>query len=166
MGYVFNPLAIYYVYDCDAKLRAVIYEVTNTFGERHSYLFSISWDDEQKKVIRHRCDKAFYVSPFISQQSSYDFRLMVPGTRLSVVICQSEYSQPVLNASFTATQDELSDRKLAVMFFKYPLMTAKIILAIHWQAFRLWRKGVTFLRHTVAPKQALTITTSHKDNAE
>lgn len=139
-GYVFNPLSVFYCYDDDQRLGAIIYEVNNTFGERHSYL--IKTGEKETTQIRQKADKQFYVSPFMPMDAPYQFRMLAPKDRVSVCIRQTDEQGSLLHAVFNGTRTDLSDKSLTKIFFKYPLMTLKVIAGIHWEAFRLWRKGV------------------------
>ena len=94
-GYVFNPLSIFYCYDKYAKLQAVLYEVKNTFNEQHTYVFRSKASSD---LILHKCDKKFYVSPFIEMKTSYNFRLSKPGKSINILIKQTDSSGPLLTA--------------------------------------------------------------------
>ena len=138
-GYVFNPLSIFYCYDENLQLKAVLYEVKNTFNEQHTYVFSAS---PSSKLILHRCDKKFYVSPFMEMKTFYNFRLLKPGKIINVFIKQSDIDGALLIACQAGKQLELNSKNLFVQFLKHPLMSFKVILAIHYEAFRLWTKGI------------------------
>ncbi|WP_286239148.1 DUF1365 domain-containing protein [Neptuniibacter halophilus] len=142
LGYTFNPLSVYYCYDANEELAVVLYEVSNTFGSRHTYILPA---EAQARPLQHSCDKAMYVSPFMPMQTRYGFRILPPQQQVSVLIRQtdSRSGDPLLNASFTGKRTALGDRQLARLFFTYPLMTLKVIAAIHWEALRLWRKKLS-----------------------
>lgn len=148
LGYVFNPLSIYYVRDLQGVLRVVLYEVTNTYRDRHSYLLPVSGDGA---VIRQHCDKNMYVSPFIGMQARYHFRLSEPGEQLSVAIREETPEGNVLFAAQSGVRKPLTDGILARMFIRHPLMTLKVIGGIHWEALKLWRKGARVFRHPAPP---------------
>ncbi|MGH7089323.1 MAG: DUF1365 domain-containing protein [Stellaceae bacterium] len=154
LGYVFNPLSIYFCHRADGALRAILYEVSNTFGQHHSYLIPVKGEAQP---IRQSCDKGFYVSPFMEMESRYEFRLAAPEERLAVYIRQSDPQGPILHASLEGRRAILSDANLARAFVRYPLMTVKVIAGIHWEALRLWRKGVTFHRRPAPPLESVTI---------
>jgi DUF1365 family protein len=145
-GYVFNPLSVWFCHDRDNALKAIVYEVHNTYGERHSYAFACAG----MAVPRHACDKAFYVSPFLSADCRYRFRVDPPGERVSIAIQEEEYGAPVLSASFCGTREALNDYALFTKLVRYPLMTLKVIVAIHYEAVRLMLKGVRRHRHVPA----------------
>ena len=155
LGYVFNPISIYFCHGADGALRALVYEVTNTFHERHTYVFPVEKGDAAP--FRHSCPKALYVSPFIGMEARYHFAIVPPDERLAVAIRETDPSGPVLNASFTAKRAKLSDATLAGYGVSYLLMTVKVMAGIHWEAFKLWRKGIGIHTHRPPPAQTATI---------
>jgi len=140
-GYVFNPLSIFYCYDSE-RLRAIFYEVKNTFNEQHTYIFKVI--DHEK--IEQKCKKKFYVSPFMNMNTYYNFKLLNPNKKLSVFIKQTDDKGAILTATQVGDKKEFSFKQLLINFFKYPLMTIKIITSIHFEAFLLWRKGAIYRR--------------------
>ena len=142
-GYVFNPLSIFYCYE-NNDLRAIFYEVKNTFNEQHTYIFKIK--DNEK--IEQKCKKKFYVSPFMNMETYYNFKLLNPEDRLSIFIKQTDGEETVLTATQTGEKREFSFKQLLINFFKYPLMTIKIISSIHYEAFFLWKKGAVYRKRT------------------
>ena len=138
-GYVFNPLSIFYCYDSE-KLRAIFYEVKNTYNEQHTYIFKVL--DHEK--IEQKCQKKFYVSPFMNMNTYYNFRLLNPNEKLSVLIKQTDDQGAILTATQVGDKKEFSFKQLLINFFKYPLMTIKIITSIHFEAFLLWKKGAIY----------------------
>ena len=87
LGYVFNPLSIFFVYNKNSSLIAILYEVKNTFGEQHTYVFKV---DANEQLIKNSCAKKFYVSPFMDLSSEYFFKILNPGNKLSVIIDQRD----------------------------------------------------------------------------
>lgn len=144
-GYVFNPLSVWFCHDEVGALKAVIYEVHNTYGERHAYVFGA----DGESLVRHDCAKEFYVSPFLAPDCRYRFRIHPPGEMVAVAIQEEEAGAPVLNASFAGNRRALTDRSLLAMLFRYPLMTVKVFAAIHFEAVRLMLKGIR--RHPHSP---------------
>ena len=138
-GYVFNPLSIFYCYENDL-IKAVFYEVKNTFNEQHTYIFKT----KNNKSIEKKCKKRFYVSPFMDMDTYYNFKLSKPDSKLFVSIKQSDKKGHILSAVQTGERKELSFKQLIINFFKYPLMTVKIISAIHFEALLLWKKGAIY----------------------
>ena len=138
-GYVFNPLSIFYCYQ-ENNLKAIFYEVKNTFNEQHTYIFKVI--DGEK--IEQKCKKKFYVSPFMDMNTFYNFKLKAPGEKLSVIIKQTDDAGTVLTATQEGNRKKLNFKQLLINFFKYPLMTIKIIGSIHFEAFLLWKKGAIY----------------------
>ena len=161
LGYVFNPLTIFYCFDRHDDLTATVYEVSNTFGERHSYVVATRLDGN--RLVPQECDKVFYVSPFMPMPCRYRFLGHPPGEKACAVIRQGDQEGHLMTASFRGSRLELSDRTLMRCFFSYPLMTLKVIGAIHWEALRLWLKKVPVHRHVPTPSQAVSIV-SAQDN--
>jgi len=138
-GYVFNPLSIFYCYE-NNRLKAIFYEVKNTFNEQHTYIFKIKNDEK----IEQKCKKKFYVSPFMNMETYYNFKLLSPKEKLSIFIKQTDGEETILTATQTGDRKEFSFKQLLFNFFKYPLMTIKIISSIHYEAFFLWKKGAVY----------------------
>lgn len=159
LGYVFNPLSVYFCYDAEAHLRAVLYEVCNTFGEAHTYVVPI--DGAGEAVLRHSFDKAFYVSPFIPMDCAYEMAVLTPGERISVTIAQSDADGALLAATFSGAAQPLTDRFLAAALLRYPLVTLKVIAGIHWEALKLWCKRIPMFRHPAAPAIAVSIVSTN-----
>ena len=151
LGYVFNPLSIFYCYH-NNQLKIVFYEVKNTFNEQHTYIFKVN----KKKIVEQHCKRRFYVSPFMDMNTKYDFKLLNPGKKLFVSIIQSDKKGKVLTAVQTGKRKELSTKQLIINFFRYPLMTAKIIIAIHFEALLLWKKGAIYRPRTKKIKNNLS----------
>ncbi|MGG7518379.1 DUF1365 domain-containing protein [Allorhizobium undicola] len=148
LGYVFNPLTVYFCHDDKDGLVAVLYEVCNTFHERHTYI--IPAQAEQGGDVRHACAKEMYVSPFVPMDCLYRFRIRPPAEGVLIAIHESDAEGPLLYAAFAGRRHELTDRSLMTAFLSYPLMTLKVMGAIHWEALRLWLKGVPVFRHRKA----------------
>ena len=140
LGYVFNPLSVFYCYNESGQLRAILYEVSNTFGQRHSYLIPV--DTASSDVIRQCAEKAFYVSPFMPMKTAYQFRIQPPNENLAVMIRQSDDQGPLFDATFSGKRIEITQQSILKTFIRHPLMTLKVIGGIHWEALRLWRKGM------------------------
>ncbi len=154
LGYVFNPLSIFFVYNKNENLICILYEVKNTFGEQHTYVFKV---EDQKKLIQNNCSKKFHVSPFIEMDCNYFFRILNPGQKLSVIIDQYDQEGKILFASQDGERSELTSKNLMNSYLKHPLMTLKIISAIHFEAFKLWMKGIKFIKKKFKIKNNLTI---------
>jgi DUF1365 family protein len=154
LGYVFNPLSVYFCYDAEGALIAAIYAVRNTFGERHTYVAPVLAGELSEAGLRQTRRKLFHVSPFIGMDARYHFRLMPPGETVRLRIHETENGEPVLAATFVGNRRPLDDRTLAGCLLKFPLMTWKIMAGIHWEALKLWLKGAKFHRSPPAPATA------------
>ena len=153
-GYVFNPLSIFYCYDEKSQIKAILYEVKNTFNEQHTYVFAAS---SSSNLILHKCNKKFYVSPFMEMETFYNFRLLKPGVTLNVFIKQGDKKGALLTACQIGKKVEMSSRNLLFQFLRHPLMSFKVILAIHFEALRLWIKGVRLVKRKIKIKNNLSI---------
>ena len=154
LGFVFNPLSVFYVYNLQNKLISILYEVKNTFGEQHTYIFKITKDEN---LVQNKCAKKFHVSPFIEMDCNYFFRLLKPGDKISVIIDQYDKEDKILFASQDGIRTEFNSKELIKSYLKHPLMTFKIIIAIHYEAFKLWLKGIKFIKKKIKIKNNITI---------
>ena len=154
LGFVFNPLSVFYVYNLQNKLISILYEVKNTFGEQHTYIFKITKDEN---LVQNKCAKKFHVSPFIEMDCNYFFRLLKPGDKISVIIDQYDKEDKILFASQDGIRTDFNSKELIKSYLKHPLMTFKIIIAIHYEAFKLWIKGIKFIKKKIKIKNNITI---------
>ncbi len=149
-GYVFNPLTLFFCRNQAGALRAVLYEVSNTFHERHTYIIPVQ---EAQETIRQGCAKEFYVSPFMPMNCTYDFYIEAPSETTLIRIEEADPEGMMLIASFKGKRVEMSDATIARMLFRHPLMTLKVTAGIYWEALKLWKKGLPIFRHASgAPK--------------
>jgi DUF1365 family protein len=144
LGYVFNPLSVFFCHDADGNLAALIYQVSNTFGARHAYV--LPCNGGETPAMRQNCRKAFYVSPFNDVSGGYTFTVLLPTDQVSIHIDQEDGVGTFFQAGFSGRRSALSDRALLKLAVRYPLMTVKVIAAIHWEALRLLMKGVPLQR--------------------
>ena len=149
-GYVFNPLSIFYYFDKNGLFRAVIYQVNNTFGDRHCYVIPIRKRHHPKGLYAHSAEKKLFVSPFISMSATYHFYVNEPQDNVQLVIHEFENARQVLVASLTGKAKILSDRTIFTTALRYPFLTFKVIGAIHWNALLLWLKRIPIF-HYPAP---------------
>ena len=156
-GYVFNPLSIWFCFDLDRRLRALIYEVSNTFGEDHAYVVPLAEPASSGERVRTRFDKELFVSPFIDMDARYDFTTRVPDERATVAVRETVGAERILDASITTRRVPLSGPTLARVSFTHPLVTLKVIAGIHWQALRLWRAGAPYRRRGAPPRQRVSV---------
>ncbi len=157
LGYGFNPLSVYFCHHADGRLMATIYEVSNTFGERHSYIIAVDSKTAETGEIRQQAKKDFYVSPFLDQDLTYHFRLERPGERISVAVEVRTDDEPMLLASLTGERRRLDDAGLAWLLVAHPFLTGKVIAAIHWEALRLVLKGIRLRPRPSPPPRPVTI---------
>lgn len=156
LGYVFNPISVWFCHHRDGTLRAILYEVSNTFGEQHAYLVPTE-PAVAGETVRRTFDKELFVSPFIDMEARYDFRTRVPDERLSVVVREDVAEGRVLTATLRAEREPFTGARLARAFFRTPLLTLKVIGGIHWEALKLWRKGAPYRRRGTPPEHAVTV---------
>jgi DUF1365 family protein len=156
LGFVFNPISIFYCHDRHGALRAVLCEVSNTFGERHNYL--LAHRDGRPIAGRDwlRADKVFHVSPFCEVDGFYRFRFAGDGSRQFAQIDYHDGGGKLLVTAIDGEAQPIAARSLARALVGYPLMTLGVVARIHWQAFRLWLKRVPFFSKPEPPLQETT----------
>ena len=137
-----------------SNLIAILYEVKNTFGEQHTYIFKLQKTDQ---LIEHTCKKKFHVSPFIEMDCTYFFKITRPEEKILVYIDQYDNEDKLLVALQEGVKVNLNNKNLIKNYFFHPLMSFKIILAIHFEAFKLWIKGVKFIKKKIKIKNNITI---------
>lgn len=147
-GYVFNPISIYFIRNDADELHHVLYEVGNTFGERHFYLCAA---DEDEGVCRHDCDKAFYVSPFFDKRGHYKFILQPPAETMKLAISYRADGAERMRASLVGAARPITAGSTLGLLVRFPLMTIGVIAGIHWEALKLFIKGARY--HSHGPKQ-------------
>lgn len=157
LGYVFNPLSIWYCRNTEGTLIAVIHEVRNTFGDVHAYVVPLAGDGTQAGDRSHRFAKAMHVSPLMPMDQEYRFSLNDPGETLSVSIRQYDAEGEIFRAGLSARRVALDDRSLLEVFLTHPLVTLKAIGAIHWQAMLTWIAGARFHRRPSPPVDPVTV---------
>lgn len=151
LGYVFNPISVYYAYGEADRLVALIYEVRNTFGERHTYVCPVAEGEETPAGVRQDRAKRFYVSPFIEMDMRYHFRMLPPGDEIRWRILETDRDGPLLSATFSGRLHALDTATLTRLMVRMPLLTLKIVAGIHFEALRLWRKNVRLVRRPKPP---------------
>jgi hypothetical protein len=146
-GYVFNPVSFWLCFDKKRKLRAVLCEVNNTFGETHNYLCA----HEKGDIIKHddwiEAKKLFHVSPFLKREGHYKFRFSSQGNKLGIWIdFYDSKGKKQLLTSLTGHLKPLTGTSLRRAFWQHPLVTVKTVLLIHWQALKLVGKGIQYIK--------------------
>ncbi len=143
LGFVFNPISLYFVQGADNRLKCIVYEVNNTFGDRHSYVLPV---EGGSSPIHQHSDKRLHVSPFMDMDMAYEFDLTAPDDRFALRIDLKKklagQFERHLFAGFTAERRTLTDRTLVRLFFAMPLMTLKVVFGIHWEALLIALKGI------------------------
>lgn len=155
LGFTFNPLSVYFCYSKAGEPALLIYEVRNTFGDIHAYVLAVKPGEISAAGIRQSQDKLFYVSPFVEMAMRYHFRVSPPGERVKLRILETGREGPLLSAAFSGRRRALTTLALLRSFVALPLVTLKIVAAIHWEALRLWLKGARLMpRPNAAPANA------------
>lgn len=161
LGHAFNPLSVFFCHNPAGVLTGILYQVNNTFGQRHSYLIAVAAGDGGS--IRQSARKIFYVSPFMPMEMDYRFRVSPPSDRVSVVIdglgAMGGSMGKLITASLSGRRVELTDRALFGSVLRSPALSLKVIAGIHWEALKLWRKKVGFHPKPAPPAHAVTIVT-------
>lgn len=164
LGYVFNPLSVYFCERPGGGIAAILYEVNNTFGERHDYLVPIAAD--QAAPESHFAPKAFHVSPFLPIKGMiYRFRVAPPGPTVSIAVHVHDADGPVLTAALASKRTPLTNAALFKTFLMYPLLTLTVIAGIHWEALKLWLKGAPVQTKPLPPENPVTIGQTDIDGA-
>jgi hypothetical protein len=142
LGYVFNPISLFFCYDEKDRLRAMVYEVHNTVGGQHAYVAPVP--EDAGAIVRQAADKVFYVSPFIGMSARYDFALLPPGETFALTIHETVPEGAQLTATHTGARRAFDDYQLAWLLLTNPLMTVKVFAGILWEALFIWRKGARY----------------------
>jgi DUF1365 family protein len=167
LGYAFNPISVYFCYGATGELALVIYEVRNTFGDMHAYALPVRPGELSAAGLRQQRDKRFYVSPFVEMAARYHFRISPPAEAVKLRILETDRAGPLLSATFSGRRRRLSTPALLGALFSLPLLTFKIVAAIHWQALRLWLKGAPLvprpLTASAGPHEAILASGERSD---
>ncbi len=141
-GYGFNPVSFYFCFDSsDRMVETIVAEVTNTpWGEQHCYVLGESLDEGIGPRHRYRFAKQFHVSPFIGMNVDYDWRFSTPAGQLAMYMENLRNGTRFFDATMVLRRQEITGASLARVLMLYPLMTLRVIGAIHWQALRVWLK--------------------------
>jgi DUF1365 family protein len=156
-GYVFNPVSFYYCYnEDDTVLETIVAEVNNTpWGERHCYVLPQAINQGEGEHKRYFPKKEMHVSPFMQMDVDYDWRFNTPGKQLTTHMENAREGQKIFDSTLVLDRKEIGARSLAGVLIRFPMMTLKIIVAIHWQALKLWIKGAPVHDHPDKNRPAL-----------
>lgn len=142
LGYVFKPVSFWFCERADGRLRAVIAEVNNTFGERHVYVLQAD-GREIRNGATLEADKRFYVSPFFDVRGAYRFRFFKSGIggRDMARIEYRDEGGSLLLTSMSGSSKVLDSKSALLAWLTHPMHSIGVIVRIHWQALFLWLKG-------------------------
>ena len=146
---MFNPVSFYYCFDAaDTHVETIVAEVTNTpWGERHCYVLPQRMNAGRDGHGRYFPEKVMHVSPFMEMDVAYDWRFNAPGEMLTVHMENAREGRKIFDATLVLEREEITARSLARALAGYPLMTLSVMVAIHWQALKLWLKGAPVHDH-------------------
>lgn len=153
-GWAFNPLSVFFCYNRGGEIVAILWEVDNTFRQRHGYMIPV--DDAESGRIVQSCDKAFYVSPFMDMRLRYEFEVTPPTDKLAIRINSFDDEGLLLTARHQAHRVELTDGALLRAFFAIPFLTLKVVGGIHWEALKIWLKGIGLHKRPAPPETSIT----------
>jgi DUF1365 family protein len=158
LGFVFNPISVYFCHRPDGALGAVLYEVNNTFGQRHSYLIPVKAADANAEGgIAQSCDKHFHVSPFMDMALRYHFRTAPPGDAARLIVDAHDAQGPIIAAAFHGERAEMSDAAILRTFLAHPLLALAVLAGIHWEAVKMLLKGLRLKPSPPAPAEPITV---------
>lgn len=147
LGYVFNPISVWFGHGPAGELRGVIYEVNNTFGATHAYVAATP----EATTARHGAAKQLHVSPFFDVAGRYRFTLDPPADQFRLIVDTDHDGQRTHVASLLAKRQPLTDAALARVFFGLPLATLQVVAGIHWHALWIWLRGARYRRNPGPP---------------
>jgi uncharacterized protein len=154
LGFVFNPISVYFAYSSDGALTGVVYEVRNTFGDMHAYVAPVRDGELTEAGLRQERDKLFHVSPFMDMPMRYHFRIRPPGDEVAIRILETDGEGPILSATFHGLRKPLTTASALAAFLTVPLLTLKVVAGIHFEAMKLWFKGLRFFTRPEPPPPA------------
>jgi DUF1365 family protein len=148
-GYVFNPVSFYYCYSPDGQqLQSIVAEVNNTpWQERHCYVLTHGAQPQDASVHQYHPAKKLHVSPFMPMDVDYNWRFCIPGQALTVHMGNSQAGNKIFDVVLLLNREKITAASLKRVLIAFPVMTLKIIVAIHWQALKLWLKRCPVIDH-------------------
>ena len=144
---------MFFCHAADGKLQAIIYEVNNTFGQRHAYVLPAQGGE----LVAQECGKEFHVSPFLDMALRYRFRIIPPNEDVAIGIQVLDAHGIILTASFAGARKALTDGAILRAVLAAPVQGAKVLAGIHWEALRLWMKGLTLRPEPPKPASPVSI---------
>ncbi len=150
LGRVFNPITSYYCFDDQDQLTCLVFEVSNTFGQHH--LYAVRADQLENSTA-----KILHVSPFNVVEGYYHFKAPVPDLNLHLGVQLFTQDTLTLNTWVNGKQQSLTDFNLLKAFLRMPLLPLQVLAAIHWEAFKIWRKGLKVNTTPPSPTQAISV---------
>lgn len=169
LGYAFNPISVWFAHGPLGDLRALLFEVSNTFGQWHHYLVAVQPGEglrtDGRQVVRVTFDKELFVSPFITMDASYDITTRTPDERMSLAIKLTTDEGHLLTATFDGKRAPMDAPHLWWAFMRHPLLTFKVVAGIHWEAIKLWRKGAPYRKRGAPPAADLTVVRTAEEAA-
>ena len=137
--YKFSPISLWIAFDSNGAPAAILYEVRNTFGERHTYAAELNG-----RWSRHAATKSFHVSPFMDVTGQYKFSLQIDQHELRLGVTTMKDTQPIHMASLATRLSPASDLALGAIAVSMPFSTIGVTIAIHWEALKLWLRGARY----------------------
>ncbi len=154
LGFAFNPLAVFFLMDATDQMRALIYEVSNTFGERKRYVLSAG--PNRGGVYAQTTKKELFVSPFTPSVGHYSFRAALDDEHVVVAVLLRDFAGPLIKTHFSAVPEPLTSNAAFKAAIAFPLMSLKVVAGIHWEAAKLWVKGVPLVRRHRSPRYSIS----------
>lgn len=155
LGFVFNPISVYFCHRPDGAPAAMLYEVNNTFGQRHAYLIPVAAGDEG--AIVQSCAKALHVSPFMDMDMRYRFETAPPSETATLSIDGHDGEGPLIATSFLGRRRSLTDAEILRAFAAHPLLGLAVLAAIHWEAVKLLLKGIRLRGGAAQPPDPVSL---------
>ena len=162
-GWAFNPVSFWYCEHAEGSLRAVIAEVRNTFGEKHSYLLSAASLSEGASAgaalpygVELQKEKCFHVSPLFDLVGRYHFTFDEPGDKFRVLLNETREGAPLIDTAMVGTAKPFSDAVILRQALAMPVQALKVLVGIHWQALKIWLRGARFHQKPKPPSAEVT----------
>ncbi len=162
LGYAFNPLTVYFGLDAQNRTRLIIYEVNNTFGQRMTYVLPA--ESDSSGCVTQSCRKQLYVSPFNTDSGTYTFHVSPIGRDLTIGIALKDDGGALLKAHFRGRRAPLTDGGLLHALAATGWMTVKVTAGIHYEAAKLWIKGLRLRPRPVRADRTIAYVNTPKES--